>query len=156
MDIKKLRAAIEVEQKNQYIDIRGRMCSFSQFILKELASLYKESKKNPEFALGILTSLGKKALVLSVNRNFLAVAAHTLKADLAVNQGEQGIVAALAHVLTGVNVGATLTNQNVAGQHELTVGALDAQTLGLGIAAVLGRTYAFFMCHCVTPPLLNR
>lgn len=49
MDIKKLRAAIEVEQKNQYIDIRGRMCSFSQFILKELASLYKESKKNPKW-----------------------------------------------------------------------------------------------------------
>ena len=43
MDINKLRAAIEVEQKNHYIDIRGKMCSFSQFILNELMSLYKSS-----------------------------------------------------------------------------------------------------------------
>ena len=49
MDINKLRAAIEVEQKNQYIDIRGKMCSFSQFILNELMSLYKSSKKNPQW-----------------------------------------------------------------------------------------------------------
>ena len=49
MDIDKIRAAIEVEQKNQYIDIRGRMCSFSQFILKELTLLYKASKKNPKW-----------------------------------------------------------------------------------------------------------
>lgn len=49
MDIEKLRQAIEIEQKNQYIDIRGKTCSFSQFILKELSSLYRASKKNPKW-----------------------------------------------------------------------------------------------------------
>ena len=39
-------------------------------------------------------------------------------------------------------------------RHELTVAALDAEALGLGITTVLGRTYAFFMCHCrFTSPL---
>ena len=32
------------------------------------------------------------------------------------------------------------------------IAALHAQTLGLGITAVLGRTYAFLVCHCVVPP----
>ena len=58
------------------------------------------------------------------------------KADLAVDKGEQGVVAAAAHVLARMDVGAALTHQNVAGQHELAVGALYAQALGLGIAAV--------------------
>ena len=49
MNIEKLKAAIEVEQKNKYIDIRGRMCSFSQYILKELTGIYKNSKRDPKW-----------------------------------------------------------------------------------------------------------
>ena len=53
-----------------------------------------------------------------------------------------------------------LTDQNVAGQHELTVAALHAQTLGLRVAAVPGGANALFMGeklqtdiqHSVTPP----
>ena len=37
-----------------------------------------------------------------------------------------------------MDVGTTLTDQDVAGQHELTVGTLNAQALGLGVTAVLG------------------
>ena len=70
----------------------------------------------------------------------------------ASHQGKQGVIAAAAHSLTRMNVGAALTDQNVAGQHELTIAALDAETLGLGITAVLGRAYAFFMCRCSLPP----
>ena len=40
---------------------------------------------------------------------------------------------------------ASLANENVAGEHELTVSALYAQTLGLGITTVLGRTAALLM-----------
>ena len=42
-------------------------------------------------------------------------------------------------------MGASLTDQDVASQNELTVGPLHAQPLGLGITAVLGGTAAFFM-----------
>ena len=50
-NIEQIRQAIEVEQKNQYIDIRGRHDTFSGFILKQLHNLYKKSKKNPKWIL---------------------------------------------------------------------------------------------------------
>ena len=45
----------------------------------------------------------------------------------------------------GMDVGAALANQNVAGQNELTISALGAKTLGLGITAVLGGTNALLV-----------
>lgn len=50
-NIGKIRQAIEVEQKNLYIDIRGKEDTFSGFILKQLHRLYKESKKNPKWVM---------------------------------------------------------------------------------------------------------
>ena len=87
------------------------------------------------------------AIQLLLDADLLAVTAHALKAHAAIHQSKQGIVAADAHVLAGMDMGAALTHQDVAGQNELTIGALDAQTLRLGVAAVFGRTYAFFMCR---------
>ena len=78
----------------------------------------------------------------------LAVTANALEMNAAINQSVQGVIAADADALTRMDVGAALTDQNVAGQNKLTVAALDAEALGLGITTVLGRTYAFFMCHC--------
>jgi hypothetical protein len=40
---------------------------------------------------------------------------------------------------------AALADQNVAGQNELSVGALRSETLGLGITAVAGGADALFM-----------
>lgn len=47
----------------------------------------------------------------------------------AVAEGEQGVVLAAAHVLTGMEMGAALTNDDVAGGHVLAAELLDAQTL---------------------------
>ena len=44
-----------------------------------------------------------------------------------------------------MDVSASLANQDVAGQNELTVSALHAQTLGLGVTTVLGRTAALLV-----------
>src|SRR5699024_2339797 len=82
-----------------------------------------------------------------------AVAAHALEVNAAVDQREQRVVAADADALTGMDVGAALTDQDVAGQNVLTVAALDAETLGLRVTAVLGGAYAFFVCHCALPSL---
>ena len=68
--------------------------------------------------------------------------------NAAIDEREQRVVAADADALTRMDVGAALADQNVAGQNELTVAALDAEALGLGITAVLGRTYAF-LCAIV-------
>ena len=89
---------------------------------------------------------------LLLDRAALAVTAHALEMNAAIHQSKQCVIAADAHALTRMNVGAALTDQNVAGQHELTVAALDAETLGLGITAVLGRAYAFCLCQCSLPP----
>ena len=82
---------------------------------------------------------------LLLDADLLAVAADALEADLAVGKGEQRVVAAAAHVLARMDVGAALTHQNVASQHELPVSALGAKALGLGITAVLGGAHTFFM-----------
>ena len=58
---------------------------------------------------------------------------------------EQGVVGATAHVGTGVDMRATLANQNVAGQNVLTIRTLGTQALGLGITAILGGAHTFFV-----------
>ena len=97
---------------------------------------------------------------LLVNRNLLSVTAKMLKTDSAVYKSEQGIILALADIGAGMDVSTTLTNQDVAGQNELTVCSLGAESLGLRVTTVLGRTHTFFMSeqlnvnfqHFVTPP----
>lgn len=48
-NLEQIRQAIEVEQKNLYIDIRGKSTTFSGFVLKELSKLYKKSKRDPKW-----------------------------------------------------------------------------------------------------------
>ena len=67
--------------------------------------------------------------------------------DLALGKCEKRIVLTAADVLTGVDVGAALTNDDLAGLHELTVETLGAETLTAGIASVTGGTKTFFVCH---------
>ena len=80
-----------------------------------------------------------------VDRDLLTILAQPLEANCAADSGEQGVVSALAHVHTGVDVGAALTHQDVAGLDELTVGTLGAKALGLGITAVLGGAAALLV-----------
>ena len=102
-------------------------------------------------------------LLLSVNGALTTILALALETDSAVNQSEQGVVAADTDIDTGMDVGASLANQNVAGQNELTVSALDAQALCLGVTAVLGGTAALMvrevlntnLQHGITPPKLQ-
>ena len=74
-----------------------------------------------------------------VNAHLTLVAAQALKTDNAVLQRIQSIILALAHVQAGMDVGAALTEQDVARQSQLTIGALRAQTLGFAVAAVTSR-----------------
>ena len=102
-------------------------------------------------------------LLYCVDRAHLAILAHALELDLAVNECEQGVVAADPDVVARMDVRASLADQNVAGQNELTVCALDAEALGLGVTTVLGGTAALLMReeletdfqHCITPPKLR-
>ena len=73
------------------------------------------------------------------------ILALALKANHAVHQGEQGVVAADAAVGAGMDVGTALTVKDVARQNELAVRTLRAESLGLAVAAVMGRTGALLM-----------
>ena len=105
----------------------------------------------------------KSQLLLSVNGALTAILALALELDGTVNQSEQGVIAADTDIDTGMDVGASLANQDVARQNELTVSALHTQALSLGITTVLGRTAALMVSeelntnlqHGVTPPKLR-
>ena len=80
-----------------------------------------------------------------INGCLLAILAQTLEAQDTIDLGEQSVVGADAHVGAGMDMSAALANQNVAGEHELTVSALGAKALGLRVTAVLGGAHTFFM-----------
>ena len=72
--------------------------------------------------------------------------------DHAVRDGEDGVVAAEAHALAGVELGASLANDDVARDDRLAGELLHAEALADGVAAVARRSLSFFMCHYLLSP----
>jgi hypothetical protein len=68
-----------------------------------------------------------------------------LELNLTVNQSEQSIIGTTADVNAGMNVGSSLTNDDIAGGYSLSVSGLNAKALGFAVTAVLGGTDTFFM-----------
>ena len=68
----------------------------------------------------------------------------------AVAQGEQRVVLAAADVLAGMELGAALSHDDVAGADLLTGEHLHAKALSAGIAAVTAGTETFLMSHETT------
>ena len=107
--------------------------------------------------------LDTSQLLLSVNGALTAILALALELDGTVDQSKQSVITADTDIDTGMDMSASLANQDVAGQDELTVGTLHAQALSLGITTVLGRTAALMVSeelnanlqHGVTPPKLR-
>src|ERR1700679_1824619 len=60
---------------------------------------------------------------------------------------EQGVVGADADVHAGAVHRSALTDQDVACEYILSAELLDAQTLGVGIAAATSTAARFFVCH---------
>ncbi len=49
VNLEQIKTAIGVEEKHQFIDIKGKESTFSGFIKKELRKIYKLSKKDPKW-----------------------------------------------------------------------------------------------------------
>ena len=49
INLEQIKLAIDVEEKHQYIDIKGRESTFSRFIKKEIEKIYKLSNKDPKW-----------------------------------------------------------------------------------------------------------
>ena len=71
-----------------------------------------------------------------VYRDLLAVFAHALKLDNALDQGKQGVVPAASHVVAGMNLGAALTIDDVTGFYNLAAELFTAESLTIRIPAV--------------------
>src|SRR5687767_3327497 len=76
--------------------------------------------------------------VARLHRNEGAAVAGVLEADRAGRLGEQGVVLADADVGAGVELGAALANQDVAGEDFFRAELLDAEAPAGGIATVAG------------------
>src|SRR6185312_11285578 len=77
----------------------------------------------------------------------LALGALDGKLHLAIDQREQGVVAAQADADARMELGAALADDDVAGFDGLAAEQLDAQIFRVGVAAVARGTYALFVCH---------
>src|SRR5690606_41736783 len=75
--------------------------------------------------------------------------AATLRAELnrACGESEQGVVTAAADVHTGVELGSTLTDEDLARLHGLTAEPLHAEVLRVGVTAVARAGRALLGCH---------
>ena len=86
-----------------------------------------------------------------------------LETDDTVYLCKESVILAQAYVGAGMEVGTALANQNVAGEDELTISALGAETLGFAVTTVAGGAYALLMSkelqvdvhHRVTPSFLK-
>ncbi len=87
--------------------------------------------------------------------NIRAVAAASLEFNHAVNQSKQGMVAADANAFTRVMFCTALTHDDVTGDSFLTTEQFNAKALAYRVAAVLGTTYTFLVCHFVLCLRLN-
>ena len=79
------------------------------------------------------------------DRNLLLISSLSLESYDSVGQSKQCIIATASYVHTRVNLGSALSVKDISGFHKLAVSSFGTQSLGLGISAVLCRTYSLFM-----------
>ena len=70
-----------------------------------------------------------------------------IEAHLAVDEGEDGVIAAEADTLAWVPLGAALTDEDISSDDALATEFLHAAALAVGIASVLDAALSFFMGH---------
>ena len=80
-----------------------------------------------------------------MNADGLLAARDVLELNNTVNESEEGVVGADTDVLAGMNRGASLSDDDVAGLDRLTVGLLHAETLSFAVTSVLSGADALFM-----------
>src|ERR1700743_1086273 len=98
---------------------------------------------------GATISLRGRSLFFGVgdglHRDEGAAAGGGVEGGPALGLWDQGVVLADADIGAGMELGAALADQHVAGEHELVAEALHAQPLAGGIAAVARAAACFLM-----------
>lgn len=89
--------------------------------------------------------LRPKISSVSVNAYLFAILIKALKFYLTVDRCEERVIGALLNVVAGVDLGASLSYEDIARKYVLSVGTLNSESLGFAVASVLGGTHTFFM-----------
>ena len=100
----------------------------------------RNKKASPNGSLGLAF-----CKLVGVNADLLLILGLLLKLHLAGDESKEGVVFTDTDIVAGMDGGASLTNDNATCGDGLAVSGLYTKTLGLAIAAVLGRTNALFV-----------
>jgi hypothetical protein len=65
----------------------------------------------------------------------------------AIDKSKEGMILAHAYILAGIVGGATLADDDVAGDALLTTKYLNAKSFAFAFTTVAGTTNTFFVCH---------
>lgn len=84
-------------------------------------------------------------LLCGVDADGLLTQMAGLETDYTIDLGEQSVILADTDVFAGMEVSAALTNQDIPGQHCLTICLLGSKTLAFAVSAVTGGTHSLFM-----------
>jgi hypothetical protein len=76
--------------------------------------------------------------------------------DRPLDHGEDRVIPADADAHARVPLGAALAHEDVAGDDALTAEPLNAEVLGMGVAAVPGRAACLFVCYPRSSRVLER
>jgi hypothetical protein len=76
-----------------------------------------------------------------------------IKPDHAIGEGEEGVIAAHADIVSRTVASAPLPNQNIASEDGFTAELFHAESFTNAIASVTNATLTFFMCHECIPSL---
>ncbi len=88
-NLEKIKLAIDVEVKHRYINIHGKKQSFSDFIKKEAQKNYKNSKKNPKWAIMVETFEHYPFASVPERRRSIERLIKVIKAELANNENSE-------------------------------------------------------------------
>src|SRR5690242_21633209 len=96
----------------------------------------------------------RRALLRRLGRDDADGPATVERAELhgPADQREQRVIAAAADPVAGVEVRAALADEDLARVHDLAAVTLDAEALGVRVAAVAAGRGALLVCH-LRPPL---
>ena len=74
-------------------------------------------------------------------------AAVAIETDVAIDEGEQGVIPATADVFARLPLGAALADDDGTGENGFTAETLHAEALAAGVATVLDTTLTFLVSH---------
>jgi hypothetical protein len=96
---------------------------------------------------------GEPALNASggVDTDLFSILAHPLKGNDSVNLGKDGVVFSKAHIIAGMYLGASLTDQDVSSLDLLATIAFYPVSLAGTVPPVPGTAACFLVCHRFSP-----